>query len=155
MTSLMKKFQFGLAIVLGYIAILLSGPIVKLITNATAPDLFSVQIVLRDSPIPNIKPSIRYTRIAQVPLEGIWVAVVQELHDGGFRPVCDGSGKGVYLPETSGLVNMSWSYFIGTDCDVPEVPYRICTHYKLSESGKPAQGYGQFCSDIRQPDPMD
>jgi hypothetical protein len=151
----MKKFQFGLAIVLGYIAILLSGPIVKLITNATAPDLFSVQIVLRDSPIPNIKPSIRYTRIAQVPLEGIWVAEVQELRNGEFFPECKGDGKGVYLPETSGLVNMSWSYFIGNDCPVPTVPYRLCTHYKLKESDKPAQGYGQFCSDVRQPDPVD
>lgn len=93
------------------------------------------------------KPTVLYSRYAAKPMRGQWSAWVQD--EVADVRVCGGGGVGNYLPSRNGIVEMTWPYFIGEDCEVPETPYRLCASWIMEDADDNREHFGPVCSPIQ------
>ena len=89
-------------------------------------------------------PTIIYSRETEKVLHGSWQAWV----DVGGTEVCRGSEAGNYGPVNSGIRSMSWAYFLGVDCPVPQQPFRVCASWVMEDMQGNRRDFGPICSEI-------
>lgn len=84
-------------------------------------------------------PTLIYDRTVLEEFDGFWIVEVQrQTASGLWTTVCSGSGVNSYSPsEIIENNTVTWSWYVGTRCVVPEGSYRLRTTYTLARSGWP------------------
>jgi hypothetical protein len=104
------------------------------------------------------RPLIRYEVTTTVAVEGEWVAWVES--ENGIR-LCGSRGRGSYdLPtriidgaRAPGRSSVwDWKEWIGADCYVPVIPFRVCVQYPVrTVASQVPRTFGPYCSPIYDP----
>lgn len=96
---------------------------------------------------PEGNPTILYTKQIDRVLNGAWSAWLQTVDGQTITFFCGGNGRGIYAPAESGTRTYSMRYFLGQNCDIPRVPYRVCAEYIMDYNGR-SRFIGPVCSTI-------
>lgn len=92
----------------------------------------------------NPRPIVQYSREANRVMFGRWQAWVEV----GGTEVCGGQGTGNYGPVNNGIRSMSWAYFLGEDCSIPQQPFRVCASWVMEDMQGNRRNFGPVCSAI-------
>lgn len=99
-------------------------------------------------------PIIDYSRIIKKNVTGEWFAWVDtKTPSGVISRICGGSGIHVYDPRDTGTLQMTTTYFIGSDCRgqrPPMTEYRICVRSILSDDNGLQSKIGPSCTEFKQ-----
>jgi hypothetical protein len=93
--------------------------------------------------------TIGYTQTISRDLTGDWQGWIEV----GGNQVCGGYGVGTY-PKTPRITKYySLAYFLGAQCAVPAVPYRVCAAWTHTDKAGYRRSVGPVCSADANLDP--
>lgn len=133
-----------------WLAFLLAEPIRATIDDVTSPPWFEASIAFTPGG-PNGKPWIVYDRTIRRPLSGNWQVEVQVAAPDQRRKSCGGSANSQYFESESGNSLFGWAYFIGRDCPVPDLPFRICASWDMTDAHSRSRLFGPACTEFHDP----
>jgi hypothetical protein len=108
-------------------------------STVPASDWFVVNEIYVPDHEAGADPRMIYDRTIKEDFVGFWIAEVQRVKPGGlFQHECSGFGVVPYTTDdTIENDEVSWSWFMGRDCDVPPGRYRIRATYTMKRPGWP------------------
>lgn len=97
-------------------------------------------------------PYIIFTRTINREFEVEWYGWVDEVIDENtISRVCGGPGTHAYSEVDTGTFRMTSDYFLGQECDLPEVPFRVCKRWILEDSYGLTSTAGPTCTEVFNP----
>lgn len=91
--------------------------------------------------------TIAYTQTVGRDLSGEWQAWIEV--DGSH--ICGGSGTGIYRRADRITKYYSFQYFLGANCDIPDLDYRVCASWSHTNHAGYKKSTGPICSEIVNP----
>lgn len=149
MTTKIKGPWYAAIIVASWLILLMFQPLMREYRDyVDAGPWFSSKIVVDETRrAPDGGPIVLYTKQIDRVLNGAWSAWLQTIDGEQITYFCGGSGRGIYAPQETGTRSYSLRYFLGQNCPIPEVPYRLCAEWIMDYNGR-SRFIGPVCSSI-------
>jgi len=129
-------------LVLAFALAMIADPAERAYDQKLKPRPFmTASVELRPNPFG--KPTVWYAANAPSHVDGLWSAWVSV---GGARG-CDGGGSAGYGPPLKDPKPWEWAEWLGEDCPVPVVPFRVCARYSVKTGTGIGDIAGPFCSN--------
>ncbi len=93
-------------------------------------------------------PDILYKANARFPVSGVWRTYVE---DANGQRLCNGGSTGHYRPNDDPPRVWDWATWLGADCAVPTVPFRVCVFYSVESEHGAKDTTDPVCSALYDP----
>lgn len=109
--------------------------------NTLVTDFFTVRSIFIPDFIHGEDPAIVYDRSIRRSFTGTWIAETISTTPGENFSVCTGTGTARYAPNKELPPDVTLSWLMGKNCDLPAGQYRIAVNWEIRGDGYPVKYY--------------